>query len=70
MIAGDSRIAGLRETKLSRNRKVKVRFFSGTKTKNFYYHLVPLLKKKPYNIILHFGTNDPPYKNDDPNIKN
>ena len=34
--------------------------------KDFYYYCsVPLLKKKPSNIILHFGSNDPPYKNED-----
>ena len=55
-------IASLREGKLSRNRKVEVRFFPGAKMKDFYYYLVSLLKKKPDNIILHFGTNDAPYK--------
>ena len=64
LIIGDSMIAGLREGKLSRNRKVKVRFFPGAKMKDFYYYLVPLLKKKPGNIILHLGTNDAPYKNE------
>ena len=65
LIVEDSMIAGLREGKLSRNRKVKVHFFAGTKTKDFYYYLVPLLKKKSDNIILHFGINDAPYKNED-----
>ena len=65
LIVGDSMIAGLRKGKLSRNSKVKVRFFPGAKMKDFYYYLVPLLKKKPDNIILHFGTNDAPYKNED-----
>ena len=60
LIVGDSMIAGLREGKLSRNRKVKVRFFPGAKMTDFY-----LLKNKPDNIILHFGTNDVPYKNED-----
>ena len=58
-------IAGLREAKLSRHRKVKVRFFPGVKVEDFSYYLVPLLKKKPDNIILHFDTNDAPYKNED-----
>ena len=58
-------IAGLREGKLLRNRKVKIRFFPGAKMKDFYYYLLPLLKKKQDNIILHFGTNDAPYKNED-----
>ena len=65
LIVGDSMIAGLREGKLWRNRKVKVGFFPGAKMTDFYYYLVPLLKKKPDNIILHFGTNDAPYKNED-----
>ena len=56
-------IACLREAKLSINRKVKVRFFCGAKMKNLDYYVVPLLKKKPDNIILHFGRNDASYKN-------
>ena len=65
MIVGDSMIAGLREAKLSIGRKVKVLFFPGAKMNDFYHYLVPLLKKKPDNIILHFGTNGAPYKNED-----
>ena len=61
LIVGDSMVTGLREGKLSRNRKVKVRFFPGAKLKDFYYYLVLLLKKKPDNIILHLGTNDAPF---------
>ena len=57
-------IAGLKEVKLSRNRKLKVHFFPGVKIEDSYYYLVPLLKKKA-DIILHFGTNDTPYKNED-----
>ena len=57
-------IAGLKEAKLSRNRKLKVRFFPGVKIEDSYYYLVPLLKKKA-DIILDFGTNDTPYKNED-----
>ena len=33
--------------------------------KDLYYYLVRLLQKKPDNTILHFGTNDAPYKNED-----
>ena len=65
LIVGDSMNAGFREGKLPRNRKVKVRFFPEAKMKDFYYYLVPLLKKKPDNIILHFGTNDAHFKNED-----
>ena len=35
LIVGDSMIAGLREAKLSRNRKVKVRFLPGAKTRSY-----------------------------------
>ena len=58
-------IAGLREAKLSRKKKVKISFFLGAKMKDFYYYLIPLLKKKPDNNILHFGTKDASYKNKD-----
>ena len=51
-------IAGLREAKLSRNRKVKVRFLPGAKTEDLMFHLMPYLNKKPDNIIIHIGTND------------
>ena len=51
-------IAGLREAKLSSNKKIKVRFFPGTKTEDLMFHLIPNLK----NIIIHIGTNDAPYK--------
>ena len=33
--------------------------------KDFYYYLVPWLQKKTAGIILHFGINDTPYKNED-----
>ena len=58
-------LAGLREAKLSRNKKIKVRFFPGAKTEDLQYHLIPYLKKKPDNIIIHIGTNDSPYKSED-----
>ena len=44
---------------------MKVCFFPGAKMKDFHYYLVPLVKKKPNNIILHFGTNDASHKNED-----
>ena len=58
-------LAGLRETKLSRNKKIIIRFFPGTKTEDLQYHLIPYLKKKPDNIIIHIGTNDSPCKSED-----
>ena len=48
------------EKKMSRNRKIKVRYSPGTQIKNMYYYAIPLLEKKPENIILHPGTNDAP----------
>ena len=29
-----------------------------------YHYAIPLVEKKPENIILHLGTNDAPYKSD------
>ena len=60
LILGDSTISGLMEKKMSRNRKIKVRYSPGTQIKNMYYYAIPLLEKKPENIILHLGTNDAP----------
>ena len=54
-------ISGLREAKLSRNRKVKVLSYQVQKQKilrSTPYH------KKPDNIIIHIGTNDGPYSNE------
>ena len=44
--------------------KIKVRYFPGAKIKDMYHYAIPLLEKKPENIILHLGTNDAPYKSD------
>ena len=54
-------IAGLREAKLSSNRKVKVGIFPGAETEDLISNLK---KKKPDNIIIHIGTNDALYKNE------
>ena len=64
LILEDSTISGLIEKKMSRNRKIKVRYFPGAKIKDMYHYAIPLLEKKPENIILHLGTNDAPYKSD------
>ena len=58
-------LAGLREAKLSRHKKIKVRFFPGAKTEDLQYHLITYLKKKPDNIIIHIGTNGSLYKSED-----
>ena len=65
LVVKDSMLAGLREAKLSRSKRIKVRYFPGGKTEDLQYHLIPYLKKKPDNIIIHVGTNDNPYKTED-----
>ena len=58
LIAGDSMLLGIDESRISANRKVKVRCFRGAKVNDMYDYLNPLLKKCPDNIILHIATND------------
>ena len=55
----------MREAKLSRNKKIKVYFFPSAKTEDLQYHLIPYLKKKPDNNMIHSGTNDSSYKSED-----
>ena len=55
---GDSTVFGLMEKKLSRNRKIKIRFFPGAKIKDMFHYAIPLLEKNPDYVILHVGTND------------
>ena len=59
LIMGDLTVSGLMEKKTSRNQKIKIRFFSGTKIKDMFHYAIPLLEKKPY-VIFHVGTNDAP----------
>ena len=49
-------ISGINEGKISWNRKVKVRPFSGASSYDMRDNLKPLLRKAPDNIILHIGT--------------
>ena len=49
---------------MSRDKKVKVWYFSGANIKDMYHYAISLLEKKPENVILHFGTNDAPHKSD------
>ena len=64
LIVGDSMLAGLREAKVSRSKRIKVRYFPGGKTEDLQY-LILYLKKEPDNIIIHIGINDSPYKTED-----
>ena len=52
---------GLEEKKL-RKYKAKVRPFPGACVEDMFYYLIPLLKKKPTNIVLHIGSNDATFK--------
>ena len=61
LIVGESMLAGLREAKLPRSKRIKVRYFPGGKTEELQYHLIPYLNKELGNIIIHIGTNDSPY---------
>ena len=62
LILEDSITSGLIEKKMSRNRKIKVRYFPEAKIKGMYQYAIPLLEKKLENTILPLGTNDAPYK--------
>ena len=65
LLVGDSMLRGIREDGLSRRRLVKVRCFPGAIINDFYYYLVPLMERKPKNVIIHAGTNDVPLKSSD-----
>lgn len=56
LITGSSLVCGLEEKRMGNN--VKVRGFPGATIRDFYNYLVPLLEKKPSNIILMAGSND------------
>ena len=45
LILGESTISGRKEKKMSRNRKIEVRYFPGAKIKNMYHYAIPLLEK-------------------------
>ena len=61
LIVGDSVVSGLRESKMSFRRNIKVHFFPGVTIQDMYYYLVALLRKGPDEIILHVCTNDAPH---------
>ena len=65
LIVADSMLVGSKEAKLSRSKRIKVRYFPGGKTEDLQYHLIPYLKKESDDIIIHIGTNDSPYKTED-----
>ena len=58
LVTRDSMIAGLREAKLSSNKKIKVRFFPGAKAEDLMFHLIPNLKKSPTTSLFILGRNE------------
>ena len=57
LIFGDSTMSGLIDKKMSRNRKIKVTYFPGAKIKDIHQYAIPVLEKKPENIISYLGAN-------------
>ena len=57
LVIGDSLLQGLNENRLKKY-KAKIRCLPGCKVDDLYDYSIPLLKKKPTNIIIHCGTND------------
>ena len=60
LIAGDSMIGGIRESRLTKERCVKVRTHPGATVQDMGHHLTALLRKKPSYLLIHVGTNDAP----------
>ena len=59
VILDDSMVKDIKDWKmLSRTRKVVVKHFSDAKTKDIKSYVIPTVKQKPDNIILHTETND------------
>ena len=56
LIVGDSLLNNIQEKKMGK--KFKVRSFPGCVVKDLYFHITPLLLKKPSSIIIMAGTND------------
>ena len=47
LVTGESVLPGLRESKMSKRRIIKVRYFPGARICDMFFYLVPLLHKKP-----------------------
>ena len=56
LIVGDSLLNNVQEKKMGP--KFKVRSFPGCVVNDLYFHVTPLLHKKPSSIIIMAGTND------------
>ena len=51
-------VEGTDERRMSSKLVLKVRKFPGATISDMYHYLIPLLEKKPDQVILHLGTND------------
>ena len=59
VIVGDATINGVIEERINKkDRPVKARNFPGATVADMEHYLVPIIQKKPSNIILHVTTND------------
>ena len=59
VIVGDSIINGVIEERINKkDRPIKVRNFPGATVVDMEHYLIPIIQKKPCNIILHVRTND------------
>ena len=59
LIAGDSKINGIKGKRISTNFKsAKFRCFCGATINSMHFNLIPLLRKKPASLVLHVPTNN------------
>ena len=61
LIVGNSILSGLKESKMSQKMLIEVRTVPGATIQDMKFFVVPHLKKKPDNIIIHVGTNNAPH---------
>ena len=57
-IVGDSMTRDLKEWLMARDKAVKVYTFPGASCEDMENYLVPLMNRKPDQILLHVGNND------------
>ena len=61
VIVGDSILNGIVEEKLcGQGRLVKVKRFPGSTVDDLSHHIIPIIRKKPTNMVIHTRTNDAP----------
>ena len=63
LVSGDSILSGLRESKMSKRRFIKICYFPGPRILDMFFYLVPQLHKKTGKMILYIGTNDSTFYN-------